>query len=59
MEDASVRITGKDEALSLGNLDKGHGVHQELFPVGLRAFKATRAIRDLEGDASLEGLLDD
>ena len=59
MEDATIRITGQDEALTLGNFDKLHCIHQELLPVGLRALEATRAIRDLEGDASLESLLDD
>lgn len=59
MEDATVRVTGQDEVLPLGNLDELHGVHQELLPVGLRAFEAARAIRDLEGHASLEGLFDD
>ena len=59
VEDAAVRVTGQDEVLSLGDLDELHGVHQELLPVGLRALEATRAIRDLEGHASLEGLLDD
>ena len=59
VEDAAVRITGQDEVLSLGNLNQLHGIHQELLSVGLRAFEAARAIRDLEGDASLEGLLDD
>ena len=58
MEDAAVRVTGQDEVLPLGNLDELHGVHQELLPVGLRALEAARAIGDLEGHASLEGLLD-
>lgn len=59
MEDAAVRIAGQDETLTLGNLDQRHSIHQELLPIGLRAFEATGAIRDLEGDASLDGLLDD